>query len=143
MNTNTSFPVGSYVEWTEVHTRDRYRGKVVRRYGTETKREVIHVEVMDLKLYPKRKDAYAIGDIAPIALVHAVPTGLKRIDVPTEANKTRKSELLTEVRFKPEDGVFPGGIHFQNAKNRVVQSHPEYFVSRNPRRRTMRNRNRT
>jgi len=127
MNTNTSFPVGSYVEWTEVHTRDRYRGKVVkpkhRHYGTE----VIHVEVMDLKLYPKRKDAYAIGEITPIVLKHAVRTGLKRIDLPTEANKTRKSELLEELRFKPEDGAFPGGIHFQNAKDRMVTSQNNAF----------------
>ena len=141
MNTNTNFPAGSYVEWTEVHTGDRYRGKVVkpkhRHYGTE----VIHVEVKDIKLYPTRKDAYAIGEITPIVLKHANRTGLKRIDLPTEANKTRKSELLTELRFKPEDGVFPGGINVQNAKNRVLQSHPEYFATRNQRRRTLRKRN--
>ena len=110
---------------------------------SEHQQIAILVEVMDFKLYPKRKDAYAIGDIAPIVLKRAVPIGLKRIDVPTEANKTRKSELLTELRFKPEDGVFPGGTHFQNAKNRMVKSHPEYFATRNPRRRTLRNRNRT
>jgi len=139
MNVYTSFPIGSYVEWTDAHTGDRYRGHVVTKEHQQYGIDVIDVKVKDIKLNPKRKDTYTIGETAP---VYARRDKLKRIDLPTEANKTRKSKLLTELRFKPEDGVFPGGINFQNAKNRVFKSHPEYFATRNQRRRTLRNRNR-
>ena len=35
---------------------------------------------------------------------------------PTNANKTRKTAMLTELKTLPEFGTFPGGKNYQNAK---------------------------
>jgi hypothetical protein len=138
MNIYTNFPVGSYVEWTDPETEDIYRGHVVTRTNHQFGIDWLDVKVEDIKLNPIRNDTFAIGQIAPVQPRHS---RFKRLDLPTEANKARKSEILTELRFKPEDGVFPGGIHFQNAKNRMLKSHPEYFATRNQRRKTLRKKN--
>jgi hypothetical protein len=116
-----NFPVGSVVQWIHAPTGDRYRGIVlpqdinVRHWSEHYDTTHVEIKVIGRTLNPVRKDTYAIGSQQDIRV-----TDLQRADIPTEANKTRKSELLTELRFKPEDGVFPGGINFQEAKERFL-----------------------
>jgi len=115
------FPVGSVVEWHNT-LGDRYRGVVAPpdkirlepTWGWRANHQLV-IEIIGRTLNPKRKDAYEIGNQQPVE-----PEYLRRIDIPSEANKTRKRTLLQEFATLPEMGAFPGGINFQEAKGRFL-----------------------
>ena len=79
-------------------------------------------------LNPVRKDTYAIGH-----KMYIDPKYLRRIDIPTEANKTRKNTLMKEIPTLPEMGAFPGGINYQQAKERFAYETAKQSTKRNRR----------
>ena len=134
------FPVGSVVEWRNT-LGDRYRGVVAPpdkirlepTWGWRANHQLV-IEIIGRKLNPERRDAYAIGTQAGVK-----PESLRRIDIPSEANKTRKHTLEKELHMLPEMGAFPGGINFQDAKERFLyETAKKQSTKRNRRKSTRR-----
>jgi hypothetical protein len=133
-----NFPVGSVVQWIHAPTGDRYRGIVlpqdinIRHWSEHYDTTHLEIKVIGRTLNPVRKDTYAIGSQQDIRV-----TDLQRADIPTEANKTRKRTLLQELPLLPEMGAFPGGINYQEAKERFLHK-----TAKTKSRKRNRNRNR-
>jgi hypothetical protein len=134
-----NFPVGSVVQWIHAPTGDRYRGIVlpqdinVRHWSENYDTTHLEIKVIGRTLNPVRKDTYAIGSQQDIRV-----TDLQRADIPTEANKTRKHTLLQELPLLPEMGAFPGGINFQEAKERFLHETAKTQSTRRNRRKSRR-----
>lgn len=127
------FPVGSVVQWINRTTGDRYRGLVLPQ-TIDYQDWSLAIKVIRRTLNPERKDAHPIGRV-----VSMDAKDLQRADIPTEANKTRKNTVMKEIPMLPEMGAFPGGINYQQAKERFAyETAKKQSTKRNRRKKTRR-----